>query len=206
MSLDSLCRYVDDATYSGRLKGTIQQEFDSGNLALDEIERGLGDYKIFKHICFGNHEWRIDSYSERNPAIYGMLMMQLEDMFKHRGWTYSSFKAYHNIGGVLLTHVPHSKMGKPFGANEITIANQITNDLIFGHTHLERVIRIGKIGTNIPLTIANVGSSLPHGYVEPYARHSMTGWTYGVSEFTIADGRIRDHAFVSMLRLQEMYG
>jgi len=205
MSMDSICRYVPDETHSGRLKGTVLEEFESGNLALDAIDAGLNGHPCKKHITFGNHEWRIDSYSERNPAIYGMLMMQLEDMFKHRKWTHSPFKAYHSIAGVDFTHVPHSKMGKPMGANEITIANQFTSDVVFGHTHVARAITAPKLGSKSLVTIINPGCALPYGYVEPYAKHTLTGWSWGVMELTVEDGSIRDFAFVSMKTLEEQY-
>ena len=43
-------------------------------------------------------------------------------------------------------------------------------------------------------------------HIENYARHSLTGWTYQVSEIHIWDGHIQEVHNISMKRLEEEYG
>jgi hypothetical protein len=52
----------------------------------------------------------------------------------------------------------------------------------------------------------NLGTSLPQGVVEKYAKMSQTGWTYGIFLLRILDGQILSAKHYDMLELEERYG
>ena len=52
----------------------------------------------------------------------------------------------------------------------------------------------------------NVGTCLEYGEIEDYALNNVTGWSYGVTQLTIADGHIIGHNQISMIELREKYG
>lgn len=46
---------------------------------------------------------------------------------------------------------------------------------------------------------------MPWGDMESYAKHSLTGWWYGVVPMTVQGGVITDLNFVSMLTLRARF-
>jgi hypothetical protein len=53
--------------------------------------------------------------------------------------------------------------------------------------------------------MVEVGCAMLWGEVEDYAKHSMTGWWYGVVPMTVQGGVITDLAFTSMPYLRSRY-
>ena len=51
LSLDSCCWHIDNATMEARKnKGTFIKDIESFNIALSELDKGLGNYKVKKHL------------------------------------------------------------------------------------------------------------------------------------------------------------
>lgn len=208
LTMDSLCRYTPNDSYSGRFKGTVEDDFKSGEESLERLKRGLAGHEPEQHVTFGNHEDRVFSFSERTPEIFGILQNRLHAVFRDAGFTWSEFGAWHFIDGVGFTHIPLNRLGKPYGGKncEITVANEATHDVVFGHSHQFRNHTAAKLGSKPRITVLNVACALPQGHIEHYARHSNTGWSWGVTEILIANGSILDHSFVSMASLERRYG
>lgn len=208
-TFDSLCRYDDNSSYRGKSKPLFMDDIASLREALETFDEGLGDFvpKI-KHITLGNHEDRIESFSDRHPEIYGMMSGEFLDLLNKYNWTYSPFGKIIFIAGVGFTHVPLNEMGKPYGGKtaETQIANDITHDIVLGHSHRNRVHTGAKIGDGKFVRVVNLGSALPSGHIEGYAKHSATGWSYGVYWLTIKDRHIASWEFISMDDLEAMYG
>tara|TARA_R100000455_G_C6270907_1_gene126927 strand:- start:1967 stop:2278 length:312 start_codon:yes stop_codon:yes gene_type:complete len=102
--------------------------------------------------------------------------------------------------------VPLNQMGKPYGGmnSENSIARDSLHDVVFGHSH-KRVDRtFPKLGHNY-ITVINLGCSMPDGHVEDYAKHSVTGWSYGVYDITIENGRIKEQSWIPMTKLMREY-
>ena len=51
----------------------------------------------------------------------------------------------------------------------------------------------------------NHGCALPQGHLERYARHSLTGWTWGVWKLRLKKGRIVSWAFTTIKELEDRY-
>ena len=121
---------------------------------------------------------------------------------------FSPYGAFKIIGGVSFTHCPLNIMGKEYGGKncEIQIANDATNDIVFGHTHKYRDWKAPKIGDKNYVRIVNVGCALPFNHVEEYAKLNLTGWSWGIVELGIWDNHIQESKFISMDRLEKENG
>ena len=135
-----------------------------------------------------------------------LLYEKLYALFDRYEWTYSPFGEFFFIGDVGFTHVPLNQMGKPYGGmhSENSIARDTLHDIVYGHTHKRVDKSFPKIGHD-HVTVVNLGCSLPDGHIEEYAKHSVTGWSYGVYDLTIRDGKIKQRTWVPMDVLLETY-
>lgn len=204
---DSLNSHDGNETFAGRSKPTFAQDLASFNLALEAFGSRL-NWKCEKHEDDGNHERRMHLFENIHPETNGTLVYQWEKLLERHGWTHSPYGFINYRGGVGAVHAAINTMGKTYGGKnaEQTIANDSVHDLVIGHSHRQRLIRAPKIGGNGYVQILNVGCALPNGHIEDYAKHALNGWSYGIMEVTIQHGHIQDFHWVSMERLEELYG
>lgn len=205
-SMDSMSSHDPNWTVKGQAKPTFKEEIESFVEALTAFDDGLGGYEATKHVTLGNHEDRIGRFVNQNPELAELLYEKVYELLGNFGWGYSPFGEFHFIGDVGFTHVPLNQMGKPYGGaqSENAIARDSLHDIVYGHTHKRLAKTFPKIGHEL-ITIINLGCSLPEGHIEDYAKHSVTGWSYGVYDLTIRDGKIKEHSWVPMDTLLEKY-
>ena len=209
LDLHSLCSHTREDTYAGKGKPSFQQDIDSAAEAMAAFEAELpAGYRPRKHITLGNHEDRAWRYENANPATVGQLTGQVENLFESHGWTHQRFGHWTLCGGVLFTHVPRTIMGRPVGGKTVenTIANDSTRSLVFGHTHRFNTVRRAKYGYNHGVTVVNVGTSMPPGYVADYAEGLPTAISYGICELVIFDGHIQSATFRTFRELEYRLG
>lgn len=206
-SLDSLCKYDGNDTLRGKAKPSLKQDLASGQESLDAFEEGMGGFAPEKHLTLGNHEDRMWSFTNRTPELAELLTDNVHTLLSERGWNYSPYGELHFIGGVGFTHCPLTTMGKPYGGMhaENQIARDATHDVVFGHSHKPLVKTYPRLGHK-RTTVVNLGCALPEGHIEQYAKHSLTGWSYGVYELEIERGGIQAARWIPMASLQEKYG
>ena len=205
-SLDSMSSHDQNWTLKGQQKPSFKEDLESFEQALIAFDNGLSGYECVKHVTLGNHEDRIGRFVNNNPEMAELLFERLYEMLDFYEWSYSPFGEFHFIGDVGFTHVPLNAMGKPYGGqhSENQIARDSLHDVVYGHTHKRVDKTFPKIGHEF-ITIVNLGCSLPSGHVEDYARHSVTGWSYGVYDMTIQNGRIQESTWITMDRLMREY-
>ncbi len=206
LSMDSMSTHDPNWTVRGQNKPAFKDDLASFESALLAFEEGLAGYDTDKHVTLGNHEDRINRFVNANPEVTELLFEKVYELFGDFGWTYSPFGEFHFVGDVGFTHVPLSMMGKPYGGknSENAIGNDSLHDVVYGHTHKRVDKTFAKIGHDF-ITIINLGCSLPDGHIEDYAKHSVTGWSYGVYDLTIKNGRIKEQKWVPMDVLMENY-
>ena len=204
-SLDSLSAHEKPGTMGYSRKPSFKDEdlpcFIESLKLFDAGYKTKG-YSPIKHVTLGNHEWRLERYENENPETGGIFTHMFYSQFEKYGWGYSPYGASHFIEGVEFTHAPFGIMGKPQSITEL--ARVAVHDTVWGHTHVKQEIRVPKRGHDV--TLINLGCALPQGHVEAYAKHSLTGWSYGVYILSISNGRILDSEFISMKTLEKMYG
>lgn len=206
-TLDSLNTHDPNDTLRGQQKPSFLKDMESFQAALRAFEEGLDGAVGEKRVALGNHEDRALRFINRTPEVADMLDKALYGPLEDHGWSLSPFGAFTFIGDVGFTHAPIGAHGKPYGG--MHAENQISRDsifdVVFGHTHKPLVKRFPKMNRQ-HLTVVNLGCCLPTGHVEEYARHSLTGWGYGVYDLRIVNGRIEGAAWHSMDDLAERYG
>lgn len=187
---------------------SFQDEISAGEDALEAYHSEIGLGEIPHDVIYGNHEYRVERLEELAPNLAGTLTLQRDQLFARYRWKTTPYRHWLFFEGVGFIHVPISIMGKPIGGRypENTIGNQATHSIVFGHTHRNNSITVPKIGINNAITITNLGSAMPHGYVPSYAEGCTTGLTYGIHELRLRGGRVESDKFVSMLELEERYG
>jgi hypothetical protein len=210
-TFDSLNSHIKNDTLDAKLKPSFDDDMQSLKDALTEIHKPLNEYnarqRAAKHktfepkfvITLGNHEDRARTYGQKNPELCALLA--------GFGWDVIPYQHYWYLHEVAFTHAPVDASRKPMaGANcSINAATHLMHDLVHGHTHRAQVIRKPKIGENQYVTVVDLGSSLPYGYVEDYAKHGITGWSWGYTILHI-DKRIEAWNFIPMSLVEQQYG
>ena len=204
LTLDSLNNYEPNETFAGKLKPTFQADVSSFIEALGAMDVNGPEL----HCTLGNHEQRLFSYENSHPEVYGMMQLELQGAFERFGWTFSPYKFIQKYGGVGFTHSATNSMGRAYGGkiSENSIANDSLFDLVIGHSHRRRLVRVPKIGDDNNLAVLNLGCALPDGFIETYARHSSTGWSFGIYDLTIQHGGLQSESFIPMSELGSLYG
>lgn len=221
-TLDSLNTHIDNGSTSGKLKPTWDEDIASLKESLELFTAPLKAYnkrqRETKHkqykpkliITEGNHEYRAKLYGERNPEVGTKLRDELRAVFESYGFIYQPFKVPYVIGNTDFLHCPISVMGKPIGGENVanTAASKSIRDVVFGHTHKRQTITKPKLGSfNEFVTAIDLGSGMPHGHIEDYAKHNTTGWSWGYYNLLISKktGRIVSDKYTSALELENKY-
>lgn len=183
------------------------EDIEAGEEALDLYHREIPTGEIPHDVVLGNHEHRVWRLEEAAPNLAGTLTLQLDQFFSRYRWKVTPYRHWLFMEGVGFSHVPISIMGKPIGGRypENNIGNQTTHSICFGHTHRANHIVVPKIGVNNSITVTNLGSAMPHGYVPKWADGNTTGWTYGIADLRLRGGRVESASFISILELKEKY-
>lgn len=183
------------------------EEIEAGEEAFDLYHAEVGIGEIPHDEVMGNHEFRVWRLEELAPNIAGTLTTQLEQFFARYRWRTTPYRHWLFMEGVGFTHVPHTIMNKPIGGRypENNIGNQAVHSIIFGHTHRANHVTVPKIGINNSITVTNIGSAMPHGYVAKYAEGATTGITYGIADMRLRGGRVESVNFISLLELKERF-
>ena len=209
LSLDSCCWHIDNATMQARKnKGTFIDDINSFDAALEELNKGIGNYKVKKHCTLGNHENRLWKWEDRNPEYYNMGKRELFGTLKKYGWTASEYGEFYFIDGVGFTHVPFNVMGREFGGVSVerNIGQSSLFDVVFGHTHKFNDVRFPKIGNSNYIRVENVGCWLHMNHIESYSKLSTTGWFWGVVDISIYNSKIQEVRTTTMDTLELTYG
>ena len=206
-SMDSLTFHAKPGSISfGRLP-TFQEDIDSLDLALTQIDKGLGRHKPEKIFIMGNHEARAYRYEEANPQMAGLVASVIVNLFEAHGWRVIPFGEICFIEGVGFTHHATNLMGKAYGG--VTADNRIGKDSVFtvfhGHDHRRAITPSPKIGPVGHVDVVSVGCALPYMHIEDYTKHGPGGWWWGVVETELNSGNVPSIKYVGMLELEECY-
>lgn len=205
-TFDSLCSYVRNDSYEGKLKPSITADLDSYVEAMDTLFDACPNWKGKFEKTNGNHEDRIVSFENRNPEVFGMVQQRYQGILDNYKINLTPYGKFRFIGGVGFIHTPMNLLSKPYGGKSmLPIGNDATFDIVYGHTHKQGVLRVPKIGPQNYVKIVNLGCALPWGHVEDYASKATTGWWWGVVELKIQGGHVVSENFIDMMELERRY-
>jgi predicted phosphodiesterase len=110
---------------------SLKVEIDAVNARLDQIDAlGAGE----KHFIQGNHEYWIERYlGDRAPEIAEFEELKLERLLrlKERGWTYTPYKRFRQVGKIYYTH----EAGNSGPNAHIQAGKKFEDNVAIGHTH-----------------------------------------------------------------------
>lgn len=204
-SMDCLSRHDAPGSMGQKNRPSYANDLESLEEALSAFYKDADGLDL--HVTIGNHEKRIYRWEQSVAELEGTLWQPLLDLFARYGWRTHDEGQFFFVGGVGFVHAPRTLMGREYGGKTLNaIANDSIFSIVFGHAHRGQILHAPKIGPLSSVTICNLGTCLPTGYVAEYAKVATTGWTYGVWELTIQGGRIIGHNFISMNELEDRYG
>lgn len=211
LTLDSLSTHAQPGTIERNLLPSFKDDLGAAEESITLFHEGLkakelaGSGLIF---IYGNHEHRAHRFENRTPELEGVVADNIDRVFTAGGFRIIPYGEYLFIEGVGFIHHVNNNLGRPYGGK--TAPQRIATDSVFstisGHTHQRHSAAVPKIGPNLAVRAISAGCALPFGHVEQYAKHSTTGWDYGVLFVTICDGQILDEQWFSMLTLEERFG
>lgn len=205
---DSVNQHDKNDTLAARCKPGIRDDLDNLLQSQQAFRLGIADdYRPKLDFLLGNHENRLERFENANPESVGTFTLSRDETFARFGWRTRQYGELFYVEGVGFTHHPVNGAGRAYGGKTgpQRAANESTVPVVSGHTHRRQVHDSPKIGPVDAISMVEVGCALPWGSVESYAKHSLTGWWYGVVPMTVNAGQITDLAFVSMIELRRRY-
>jgi hypothetical protein len=206
-TLDSLNSHIPNESLLGKTKNRFSVDLEDLRESMALFDEGLGSHKVKKKCPLGNHERRAWIYEDHHPEVAGILTGELTSTFEQFGWEWAEYGEWVFVGAVGFIHAPINKLGKTMSSeSRLNILSKMVFDVVRGHDHLEYTQSQAKFGPIGNVTLAGLGCALPHGHIEPYAAHCLNGWSWGVKELLIRNGRIESAKWYSMLELSDRYG
>lgn len=207
-TFDSVNMHEKPESFGARLRPGIKDDLENLTESHRAWRRGMAEgYRPKLNFLQGNHENRLERFENMNPEAQGTFTLARDETFTQFGWSLRPYGEYFYAEGVAFTHHPTNGAGRAFGGKTgpQRAANESTVPVVSGHTHRRQVHDSPKIGPVDVISMVEIGCGLPWGTVEDYARHSLTGWWYGVAPMSLRAGQITDVAFTSMLTLRDRY-
>ena len=187
---------------------TFAQDEESLHESLEAFHRDLGIGSIPTWITLGNHEFRAHRAANMDPRRCEDLPARVEQAYAQHRWQSVEFGKFLTLAECDFVHVPLNLMGREMGGEHLerNVANKALRSIIMGHTHRRGMFSASKVGQDRKITCLNLGTAMPQGYLAPYARLSVTGWSYGAYILRLQGGAILSEKFWDMPELSETYG
>jgi len=201
---DSLSSHAKPGSAAQKLQPSFASELES-------LEEAFSVYRkeadgIRTDNTAGNHEGRVWRFEDASASAEGMLTQPLMDVFARFDIHLHREGEYLLIDGVAFNHCPRNIMNREYGGKWLnSIATECRVSHVFGHVHRGQVLHAHKVGPWGGITLVNLGTALPMGYIKPYARIATAAWTWGVYDLTIQAGHIVGHQFIGMDELSRKY-
>lgn len=206
-TFDSMSTHQERGSTEERFLPSWTQDIESFYESIATMEKGIQSRDVKRMVTEGNHETRVSRYENKNPNLGNTLSGQWKGALREHGWNIRPFGEYYFIERVGFVHHMINGVGKAFGGKtgNQRAGNDLTFSVFHGHDHKREIVSLAKIGPTPEVSVVSVGCGLPWGWVEDYAKLSMTGWWWGVTSTTIQDGVITGLNFTSMLELEASF-
>ena len=138
-----------------------------------------------------------------------MMSNMYSNLMKKYGWKVYDFGKIVEICGLLCTHTPLDKMGKPMGTGinpTNSILNKLNTSIIFGHNHVFTSSSKAVIGTDKRIAAYSVGTFFPTNFTPKYAENTNGGIWRGCHVIQIQNGQVLSWNAIGMHELEQKYG
>lgn len=158
-------RVLEDIESGRNALLALRQAHDRRNAQLKRTKHA--QKKVVFHYIEGNHEERIKRLWAQNAVFDGAFDLSVE--YKDLVDTYTPYREYIELDGVLYTHIPFHGSGpisSVYGAYRVL--QYAGNSVVYGHTHKLDYSRSRRIGMEKGIFALNVGCFYTE---EPTYRH-----------------------------------
>lgn len=207
-SFDSVTKHAGIGTLEAKGLPTLKDDLHSLHEALDLLGRQIKGLSTKLIITLGNHEHRIWRAENEVPALSGLGSDAFERLLKDHKWQARPYGEIHKIEGVGFVHHAINGIGRAYGGKTavMRVASDSSLSLVHGHSHVRSGVDVARIGAPLgAIRCVSAGCALPWGHVEDYAKHSNTGWWWGVLSLRVSKGVIFDENWISMQTLSRRY-
>lgn len=202
--MESLSSYdKGKKSFEGR---RVKADLDAGYKGLDVLTnpfRNIKGYSPRMVFCCGNHEQRIDRFSNDNPEFEGFLGTELLDLQKY-GWEFYDFLKPVEIDGIFYVHYLCNPFnGRPYGGTAMNQLKTVGNSFVVGHKQTLDIAIRPTIDGKMQIGIIN-GAYYPHD--EDYKGYQGNNHFRGVTMLHDVKDGYGDPMMVSLEYLMKRYG
>jgi hypothetical protein len=207
LSLDSCSTHEIPGSLADRQKPLLKDEIAVGLEASRRLTKGL-QTRVHFTMVGGNHEDRLWRFMCKHPSeMSAENPGDLKHLLKYdKHWdAYYNYKEFFHGWGFQVTHIPHTVMGRPIGGSNAsrTVGLHSGRDTLYGHCHTFQVLTVPLLN-GAKRTVVSLPSFMEPGYVPPYAKNLMTGWSNGFVVIGHNDDGIDSVRYVSNTELSQL--
>lgn len=180
LNLDSVSGHNPDATLI-REGARIKDDLDAGNEVLDQIDEVLDSHgrKVVKTLIKGNHEWRLDRYIEKNPALFGQLSIEEGLHLRERGYNYVRSYPHGELYQVGHAHFFHGIFCS--GNHAKRHVERYGVNIFYGHVHSVQTHSVQRHGKGSTIVGQSLGCLCE--YNPPYMVGRPDDWQLAFAVF-----------------------
>ena len=185
-----------------RVKADLEAGY-SGMEALVSSFKGVSDYNPRMVFCLGNHEERIDRFSNDHPELTGFLGTDMLNLEKF-GWEVFPFLKPAEIDGIYYVHYLSNPFnGRPYGGNALNQLKTVGRSFVVGHKQCLDIAIRPTLDGKMQLGIIN-GAFYPH--FEEYKGYQNNNHFRGITVLHDVKDGYGDPMMVSLEYLMREYG
>lgn len=175
----------------GRL--SFEEELDSVNGGLDDLEAVQKRRGFRVTYVEGNHEYRLERYlTEKAPDLFGLVKCRKLFRISERGWKYVGYRKGYKVGKMYFTH----DMGRSGKNAAMQSLQDYGGNLCIGHTHRGAVVYAGTVrgDTHVCLNVGWGGDLSQIDYM--HEKKALREWQHG---FGIVDFDARGNCLAQFI-------
>lgn len=185
-----------------RVKADLEAGY-SGMDALVSSFKDVSDYNPRMVFCLGNHEERIDRFSNDHPELTGFLGTDMLNLEKF-GWEVFPFLKPVEIDGIYYVHYLSNPFnGRPYGGNALNQLKTVGRSFVVGHKQCLDIAIRPTLDGRMQLGIIN-GAFYPH--FEEYKGYQSNNHFRGITVLHDVKVGYGDPMMVSLEYLMREYG
>lgn len=163
--MESLSSYdKGKKSFEGR---RVKNDLDAAHRGMDALVSQFSSivgYNPEMHFCTGNHEERIDRFSNDNPEFEGFLGTELLNLEQY-GWTVHPFLKPVEVDGIFYVHYLSNPFnGRPYGGTAMNQLKTIGRSFVVGHKQCLDIAIRPTLDGKMQIGIIN-GAFYPHNEV-----------------------------------------
>lgn len=190
-------------TFEGRRVRADILAGHEGMQAIIDPFKDISDYKPQMIFCPGNHEHRLDRFSNDNPEFDGLIGTEHLNIEQY-GWQVFDFLQPAEVDGIHYVHyLSNPFSGKPYGGSALNQLKNVGTSFVVGHKQCLDIAIRPTLEGKMQIGIIN-GAYYPHD--EEYKGHQGNAHFRGITVLHDVKEGFGEPMMVSLKYLVERYG